>query len=143
MTKEAQKLLEVISRLVELRGSAIRISPSWIATEAMHTIDPQNVSPPLVYLAAHLELRQLARGQLRKRFEDDEDIGQDKLFPDLQARYPTARSQSAEEPEYILRDQMTRADISYNVRRLRQEGNAKLRHADALEAYGRNQGKAA
>lgn len=144
MTKEeTQKLVDVISRIVELRGKAIKISPSWIATEVMTNLDPKNVSPRLVWVAAHLEIRQLARGNLRKRFEDDEDVGMDDMFPDLQARYPTAHSEKNEEREYILRDKMSKQDIAYNVQRLRKEGEAKLRHADALEAFGRGRRRTA
>jgi hypothetical protein len=34
-------------------------------------------------------------------------------------------------------------DIDYNVDRLRREGRAKLKHADALEAWARGRFKAA
>src|SRR5882762_7036677 len=133
---EAQKLIELIARIIELRNRAVRISPSWVATEALSSIDPNKKSPPLVSLGCHLELRQLARGQLRKRFENgDEEIRQDDLFPALQPRYPTPRSQQLEEPEYILREEMSDADIDYNINRLRKEAEAKQLHADALAAY--------
>jgi hypothetical protein len=41
------------------------------------------------------------------------------------------------EPEYVRLEEMSRADIAFNVKRLRREGRAKLAHADALEAFGR------
>lgn len=43
-----------------------------------------------------------------------------------------------QEPEYILRERMTDNDVAFNVARLRNEARAKLAHADALEAWGRN-----
>jgi hypothetical protein len=58
-------------------------------------------------------------------------------------RYPSARSKEATEPEYVLLDEMTDSDILFNVARLRKEGTAKLRHAEALEAFGRDKTAAA
>ena len=43
----------------------------------------------------------------------------------------------------MLLDEMTDSDIWFNVGRLRKEGTAKLRHADALEAFGRDKTAAA
>jgi hypothetical protein len=90
------------------------------------------------YVRGHL--RQIARQLLRQRFEpDDQTLSvQHELWPDLQPRYPKASSPKTEEPEYVLLEHMTREDIDYNVARLRNEANAKLRHADALEAFGRS-----
>ncbi len=131
-----KELSEIIRRLYGARSDQERISPSWLATEAMLELDPDRVSPNLVYGAAHLELRQVARGILRKIPEDKEE--QHDLFPDLQKRYPVARS-SNEEPEYVLLEKMTEEDVSWNVHRLRTEGNTKLRKADALEAWWEDQ----
>jgi len=136
MTDE-KRLAELVARLIESRRSESRISPGWIATEAMKDLDPERVSPPLVYIGCHLELRQIARSQLRGRFERDPgESEQHKLWPDLQARYPVLRG--GEEPEYVRLEDLTQTDVGYNVARLRAEGNAKLRHADALEAWGRS-----
>ena len=58
------------------------------------------------------------------------------MFPEtLQKRYPRQQSDNSVEPEYILLEFMSDSDIDYNVARLRKEAVAKLRHADALEAY--------
>jgi hypothetical protein len=35
-----------------------------------------------------------------------------------------------------LLEEMSDSDIAFNVQRLRKEGKAKLKHADALEAFG-------
>lgn len=135
---EAQQLVEIIARIIDTRRLASRISPSWVATEAMTELDPKRTSKPLVYLGCHLELRQIARGLLRSWFEDaDPDEHQHELWPDLQWRYPTARSSGGDEPEYVKLEEMSDNDIDYNVTRLRNEARSKLAHADALEAYGR------
>jgi hypothetical protein len=95
-------------------------------------------SKPLVYLAAHLQLRQIARQACRKQFDDEEDDAldpvQQELFPGLQQRYPAAHSDQ-EEPSYVLREAMGAKDVAANVKRLRREGRTKLGCADALEAW--------
>jgi hypothetical protein len=147
MTSETQALTTIVAKIIETRRDEVRINPSWIATEALLEIDPEKVSLPLVYLGCHLELRQIARGLLRQHFEEPpspaDELIQHELFPDLQRRYPSARSKASSEPEYVLLDEMTDSDIWFNVGRLRKEGVAKLRHADALEAFGRDKTAAA
>jgi hypothetical protein len=137
MTEE-RKLAEIIARVIDLRDSSISISPSWVATEAMQVLDPERTAPMLVYAGCNLQLRQIARSQLRGRFQSDEDNG-DKhdLFPLLQRRYPTSRSVRTDEPEYVLLEYLSDVDIGFNVARLRAEAMAKLAHADALQAYGK------
>lgn len=96
------------------------------------------------YLLAHLQARQIARKFCRERIEDDETAERDDLFPgSLQHRYPKTPAQHGEEPVYVLRDLMSDDDIAYNVSRLRSEANAKLMHADALEAWGKDRRRAA
>jgi hypothetical protein len=106
----------------------------------MRTIDPAGKAPSLVHLGCHLQLRQIARELLRGKYEPDDnsrDDAQHELWPDLQERYPTARTAGSEEPEYVLLEHLTDEDIAYNVGRLRAEAEAKQHHADALEAWGR------
>ena len=95
------------------------------------------VSLPPVLAGCHLALHQIARGLLRKRFdEDDEDGDEDQMlpFPGLQQRYPSFK-QGASDREYVLLEKMSPADIAFNVARLRKEGATKSKHADALEAW--------
>jgi hypothetical protein len=135
---EERKLAEVVGRVIELRGAAVSISPSWVATEAMQQLDPEREAPSLVYAGCNLQLRQIARGILRKKYQpDDDDSDEHDLFPGLQRRYPTARSARAAEPEYVLLEHLTHVDIGFNVGRLRSEAAAKLAHADALQAFGK------
>lgn len=144
MAPEAQELIIVVEKIIDQRRDEPRVSPTWVATEAMVKLDPGRVSLPLVYLGCHLHLRQIARGQLRLHFEDpaaaaDDDLAQHELFPDLQRRYPAARPKRrpTSEPEYVLLEAMSDADYTFNLNRLRREGRAKLDHADALEAHWR------
>jgi hypothetical protein len=136
MTDE-KRLAELIARVIDSRSAQSRISPGWIATEVMKDLDPERTAPELVYVGCHLQLRQIARSQLRGRYDGETGASeQHELWPDLQARYPVMKS--GEEPEYVRLEDLTPADVGYNVARLRAEGRAKLRHADALEAWGRS-----
>ena len=154
MAPEAQALISIVIRIIEQRRSERSISPSWVATEAMLEIDPAKVAPALVQLGCHLELRQIARSVLRTVFEpsaeaatqlvDGEAQRQHELFPDLQWRYPKARTAGKnEEPVYVRLEELTPNDVAFNVSRLRSEALAKLAHADALERYGRTHRKKA
>ena len=90
----------------------------------------------LLYRAAHLQLRQIARKLLGTSFESDGDTPKDaehELFDGLQKRYPISR-QEGEEPTYRLLEELTHEDRQFNIRRLRREGNKKLADADALQA---------
>jgi hypothetical protein len=141
MVKESERLIELVATIINRRQDAEKISPSWIAGEAMrelHAIDLQ-ATMPLVYLGCHMHLRQIARSLCARTFEDDQGLAQHDLFPALQRRYPIARPIASEEPQYIKLEAMTEADVKYNVDRLRSEANAKQKHADALEAWWRKQ----
>lgn len=143
MTDE-QQLSALLQAIYDRKDADIRVSPAWLATEAMAEIDPDRVSPTRVYVAAHLELRQLARAICRSRAEPTEDTTeQHEMFPGLQRRYPEARSANSEEPQYVKLEHMTEEDVRYNVRRLRSEASSKLAHADALEAWWQNRAETA
>lgn len=145
MTREESHLADIVARVIDIRRSQVRINPSWIATEALKEIDPSNRSVFLVRTGCHLQLRQIAREQCRKLFEDkdDEDEPRFAAIEGLQWRYPIRKSKEDHEPQYILREQMSAFDVNYNVARLRREGRARLAHADTLEAWGRSREVAA
>jgi hypothetical protein len=141
MTHEESQLADIIARIIDIRRVLPRINPSWIATEALKELDPSASSHPLVRAGCHLQLRQIARAQCRKLFDDggeDDNSPRFTGFSGLQWRYPAAHSKDNPEPEYVLLEQMSLGDIDYNIRRLTLEGHAKLKHADALEAWGRS-----
>ena len=133
------ELRRILADIYERRNDELRISPSWLATEAMNELDAGRESPELMGRPIHkLQLRQIARAVCRQRFEThSEALEQHELFPELQA-YPSARSQGDEEPEYVLLEHMTEEDVNFNVTRLRLEGLSKLRHAYALESWWEN-----
>jgi hypothetical protein len=134
--KEASALIEVVDRVIETRRAQIAISPSWVATQAMIELDAVALQQdnPRVYIGCHLQLRQIARGILRERYEDTGDGDQHPLFPNLQRRYPVQRP-TGDEPEYIKLENLSRPDALYNIERLRCEARSKLEHADALESW--------
>jgi hypothetical protein len=141
-TKETSGLVEICSQIIETRFNEPRISRSSVATEAMVKLRAKWMlnskrGYPLVYLGCHLELRQIARQILRERFEPEEDINKPvhPLFPELQWRYPIVH-QREEEPQYVLLELLEPNDWRFNVKRLRLDAASRLRHADALEAWG-------
>lgn len=143
MATDEHRLRSLLCEIYEKRSDEVRVSPAWLATEALAELDGDRQAPSLVYLAAHLQLRQIARSICRNRFEDDgEEAEQSDLFPNLQRRYPAAHAADTE-PEYVLLDHLTDEDVAFNVRRLRAEADAKLHHADALEAWWQDRSKAA
>lgn len=146
MTKsEESKLQTLMHRIYDEHDTEIRVSPAWLATAVMQELDPSHVSPTLVYEAAHLQMRQIARGVCRGRFGPGEpgvDADQHDLFPQLQKRYP-AKPTEDEEPVYILLEYLTEKDKTYNVEQLRKSGQARLNHADALDAWWEDQKNAA
>jgi hypothetical protein len=138
MTNEESKARELIVAVYEKRKDVGYVSPSWLATEVMQMLDPDRSSHQIEYAMAHLQFRQLARGVCAGKWEDPDDPregDQHDLFPVLQRRYPIARSSGKEEPQYALLELLTDRDIHFNIERLRNEAMAKLKHADALEAW--------
>lgn len=136
MTREQQDLSQLMANVYDLHQESESIAPAWLATEAMVVLDPNRDSHQLLYKAAHLYLRQIARTFCRRWDPEEPRTGlQHRLFPDLQDRYPTARTQKNDEPVYVRLESMTQEDVDYNVARLRAEGNAKLAHADSLEDW--------
>jgi hypothetical protein len=150
MSAESRSLHTVVAKIIESKRDEARINPDLIATAALLELDPKKISVPAVLAGCHLALRQIARGQLRKRFldepDDDEDASepeqsehdgnapepeQPDLFGGLQRRYPSSRHAG----EYVLREQMSPADVTFNIRRLRAESGSKSKHADLLEAW--------
>jgi hypothetical protein len=76
---------------------------------------------------------------LGKRFNiesDEADAYHGDLFSGaLQNRYPLPRS-AGDEPVYKLRSRLTAEERAWNVQQLRKSSQARLEHADALEAEG-------
>lgn len=139
MSEEAE-LATTVERIIDLYGTVKDVSPAWVATQAMELIEFPRSLHRLGYAGCHLELRQMARGKLRKRFDptaiaDDDDAQLDLDLPEtLQERYPKARVRG-EEPCYRKLDALTDEDVRYNVTRMRAAAGALERHADRLQAW--------
>jgi hypothetical protein len=134
--KESSALYEAISRVCDGYAERKGIHPAWLATETMVAIGFPHDLHPLGYLGCHLQLRQMARQFCRKKFDPAEATEDDLFEGTLQPRYPRHSANAEDEPEYILLDFLTSDDVDFNVARLRKEARAKLKHADALEAFG-------
>lgn len=107
------------------------ISPEALAASVYHQIDPELIAPNLVRHAAILELRELSRRICRQRqILCEQEMEQRNLF-ELQPRYPATREGR---DVYVLREHLTYQEWKENEYRLRQEGQAKIRHADAIGA---------
>jgi hypothetical protein len=147
MTDE-EELGLIVERVLELHASSKDVNPAWIATTAMTLIEFSRDLHRLGYAGCHLELRQIARSKLRKRFDptaiaDDDSDEQPDFFPEtLQERYPVARKRG-EEPTYRKLVELTKPDVHYNVNRMRKASAGLGRHADRLEAWDEARGDAA
>jgi hypothetical protein len=132
---EISVLHDIVQCIYDSHAARASVHPAWLANEVMQVIGFPRELHELGYQAAHLHFRQIARSYCRKRFDPAERSEAD-LFPEtLQQRYPRA-APGFEEPEYVLLELMEPRDIAFNVARLRKEAKAKLKHADALEAWG-------
>jgi hypothetical protein len=142
--KDKQKLRILLRQIYDRLDAMVEVSPSWLATEALLTLDPHKRTPTMVYLAAHLELRQIGREFCRIHFEpdDDSEAEQHPLFPGIQKRYPR-KHELGKEPVYVRAEHMNEADVAFNVTRLKREGEAKIAHATRLEAWWQERLRAA
>ena len=139
MTAEEQ-LYQITRDVIESHRDAPTMSPAWVATHVLCKIQFSPDLHHLGYAGCHLQLRQMARQELRRHdpnasVADKLASGQGEMFSDtLQQRYPR-RTQPGEEPVYVLRDLLTEDDVEWNEYRMRRGGEALIRHADALRAW--------
>lgn len=127
-------------RFIEDRADCAVISPAAVAAATLSQFAEGGLEPHIEY--ASLEhLKNMARKVLARRFDDEGDDnaayeGQGELFSGhLQERYPVPRK-SGEDPQYKLRALLTAEERHWNVKLLRKSADARLAHADALEAEG-------
>jgi hypothetical protein len=145
---EITEVTQIIAAIIDQRRDEASISPTWVATETLakmgkvwllrstHRYDPET------YVLAHHHCRQIARSLLRQYFEPEAGPPEPHpLFPDLQWRYPAAPAPERDEPVYVKLELLTVDDWRFNLHRLEAEATAKLRHRDALFAWGRRRFK--
>jgi hypothetical protein len=131
-----------MARFVEDRRDCAVISPSAIAAAVLRIYSADQLEPHIEY--ASLEhLKNMARKVLAHRFSDEGDANpayadQGELFSGhLQDRYPLPRKKG-EDAVYKLREALTDEEARWNIRTLRRSADARLAHADALEAWNQS-----
>lgn len=129
-----------MQRYIDERADCAILSPSAIAAAAYDAFASADVEPHIEYGCLE-HFKGMARKVLAGRFTDEgEDnpayAGQGELFSGhLQDRYPLPRV-AGTDPVYKLRALLTPDERAWNVRLLRKSADARLAHADALEAEG-------
>lgn len=134
---EHSEIMTEMQAQMEALHNAISIMPNALAHATYCEISPDQCEDRLVaYLTVQM-LTVMARKLLGKRFgpdSDESDAYEGDLFSGaLQTRYPLPR-QNGEDPTYKLREHLTDAERSWNVKQLRKSALSRLEHADALEA---------
>ena len=121
----------------------IAIDPAALARQCMvRFVDPGEVGPPEERYGCEMYLRNCARRFCRGRVQADQHVveSQPDLFGGrLQRRYPCER---AGEEVYVLTAHMSTDELLANEQRLRAEGIAKVKHADALRGERRRRSEA-
>lgn len=131
-------------RQYEFLQDAVIISTSALAVKVYNVFASGEEEAHVQYTSME-HLKQMARTFLAKRkgidgsesesySQNEFDFGEE-FSGKLQDRYPLPRK-AGEEPVYKLRSHLTKEERAWNVGILRKSGNARLQHADALEAEG-------
>lgn len=134
-----ETIASAMTRFIEDRGDCAIISPAAVASATLRQFCDVSLEPHIEY--ASLEhFKNMARKVLAHRFADDGEEnpayqGQGELFSgNLQDRYPLPRKRG-DDPVYKLREQLTDDEVRWNLQSLRRSADARLSHADALEAW--------
>ncbi len=134
---EPQNLTERLNELIRARYNKLdeqhvsAIDYGDIADSVLRSIDKPKANI-LVAHAANQQLRQMARAICRQRIVEDETAVNEQadLFDyKLQPRYAIQRDNREMS---VLREDLTYAERELIETRLRNEGNAKIKHADRL-----------
>lgn len=142
---EYGRVLEEICEHYNRYSDAVIVSPSGLAYSVYRAISTGEESDTVNYLSIE-HLKQMCREFLRKRKDADSDDNDAhgaqgelalgvRFSGKLQDRYPLPRA-PGEEPAYKLRHHLTPEERNWNVMQLRKSGQARLEHADALQAEG-------
>jgi len=117
------------------------LSPTFLARAAYISYSREHdIEPHLEYLSIE-QLKQMARKILARNYDADGDEStsyQGDMFSGmLQDRYPLPREKDVA-PQYKLLSRMTDEEIQWNVKQLLKSADARIEHAQALEAYSKN-----
>ena len=148
--RDSSRLRMIVRKHIMTHSRDASVDPYKIASNVLEELEPHDSK-----LAAHLQLRHLARELLRREFEVA--AANDSAPPEapprsgrittlqvrqtaqsepeipnlLQDRYPQANHAG-----YIKRELMSEADWRWNIARLEHEGRVKNEHAAALREWG-------
>lgn len=139
MTEHSEIMTEMQFQL-ENYSDAVLVMPSALAMATYNAIASGEDESRLTQYLSLEALKGMARKLLARKFKadegDDSVAYQGELFSGaLQPRYPLPRV-SGEEPVYKRREDLTAQERAWNAEQLRKSGQARLEHADALEAEG-------
>lgn len=113
------------------------MSPRQIAVNVQSNWGHDKVEPHLQYTSLE-HLTQMARRVLGSRFDPESNESnsyQGELFTgNLQSHYPIPRPKEGD-AVYKRTEFLTLEEIEWNVEKLRKSASARLRHADALQAW--------
>jgi len=134
--------LNYIRRIIDDARPDEVLRPSKIATEACARLNGASLLASedegwqIMYCLAHEQCRHFADHELERPDPKPKDENEQLTlnYPLLLPRYPTA-PRPDEEQGLIAREQMSDADVAYNVRRLRKKSRTLATHADQLERW--------
>lgn len=146
-----QRITQEFDRQYALLAESAIVLPITLANGAFEQFTSGEEDLHIQYTSLE-HLKHMARVFLARRKDADGDknaahVAQGDLdlgeaySGKLQDRYPLPRNQG-EEPAYKLRSELTAEERAWNVMQLRKSANARLEHADALEAEGQSQAAA-
>lgn len=127
-------------RFINDHAECAILSPAALAAAAYEKFADDEVEPHIAYGCLE-HFKGMARKVLAGNFSDEGERNQSyteqgELFSGhLQDRYPLPRAKGAD-AVYKLRHLLTPEERAWNVKTLRKSGEARLAHADALEAEG-------
>ena len=130
----SSKLEETLKECLTQIDTGVPVSPALLASCAIKKLDPEGQSPVLVAWGCNLELRQMARGLLRREYDPEReaiDPLQVEMFDGLQDRYPAKRM-----GDYVY---VERLSLSLDERieietRMERHINSRIQHLDGFRA---------
>jgi hypothetical protein len=132
-----ESIVTDMSKVISDMGDCSIISPTSLALKVQSEYAEGKLEPHIEYTSLE-GLKSIARKLLAGNFDADGEANsahQGEMFSGhLQDRYPVPRKKGVE-PVYKLREALTSDEVMWNVRTLRKSAEARLLHADALEAW--------
>ena len=128
-----EQLSGIVRKAIDGYGEAEVISPEVIGNQVLQVMDPESDAPILVSYGCSLEIRQIARGILRRSFDPVKKVEEeqaDAFDGHLQDRYPVERDGQR---VYVLRQCITPDEGAVICADMRKKAKSLNDHADAAE----------